>query len=262
MGSIVTPVTTFADVPAAWLDHLDRRTRSTVGARCARADLVVLGEGRGGDLEVTAVLLSAGGGAGAGDGAGAGGRRGAGVVSLPPPSRDFDGSQALAPSVLERERALVFAVVRDDGPPAPIDGPGAVVGEETSGDLERQVAAVRWYAALPTGDAREAALLAAAEDGDPAVVSSALRALADERRTSAVEALEMLADAPDSPPVRGSLAATAMWVLGARDRAERVLGEVVDRTGRDRFRRLWGVREVEGDETLLVAPDPQHVAFA
>src|SRR5690349_5755096 len=117
MGSIVTPVTTFADEPAAWLDHLDRRTRSTVGARCARADLVVLGQGRGGDLEVTTVLL--------GDAR----RASDGVGALPPPSRDFDGSQALAPSVLERERALVFAVVRDDGPPVPIDGPGAVVGE-------------------------------------------------------------------------------------------------------------------------------------
>lgn len=250
MGSIVTPVTTFADEPAAWLDHLDRRTRATVGARCARSDVVVLGRGRGGDLEVVETLLA---------------RDQAAtheVVALPSPSRDFDGSQALAPSVLERERALVFAVVRADGPPVPIDGPGAVVGEETSDDLERQVAAVRWYAALPTGDAREAALLAAAEDGDPAVVSSALRALADEGRTSAVDALEALADAADAPPVRGSLAATALWVLGARDRAERVLGEVVDRTGRDRFRRLWGVREVEGDQALLIAPDPQHVAFS
>ncbi|NKY41689.1 hypothetical protein, partial [Cellulomonas septica] len=70
-----------------------------------------------------------------------------------------------------------------------------------------------------------------------------------------------LADAPDAPPVRGSLAATALWVLGSRDRAEQVLGEVVARTGRDRFRRLWGVRAVEGDEALLIAPDPQHVAF-
>lgn len=249
MGSVLTPVTTFADEPAAWLDHLDRRTRSTVGARCARADLVVLGQGRRGHLDVTEFLL------GTHEPAG-------GVVRLPPPSRDFDGSQALTPSVLERERALVFAVVHGDGTSVPVDGPGAVVGEETSDDLERQVAAVRWWAGLPTDDAREAALLAASTDDDPAVVSSALRALADEGRTSAVDALEALADAADAPPVRGALAATALWVLGARDRAERVLGEVVARTGRDRFRRLWGVREVEGDEALLIGPDPQHVAFA
>jgi len=61
-------------------------------------------------------------------------------------------------------------------------------------DLDGQVAAATWFARLPQdGDARTAAPVDGADDENPATVSSALRALADEGRTSATTDVMALA---------------------------------------------------------------------
>ena len=224
MGSVLEPVTVFADEPTAWLDYLERRTRHTVGARCAAADLVVVGRRAGDVLEVDAVLKG----------------ESVGTVDLPPVPRDFDGSEALTPSVHDGERALVFA----DGRRDLLDRPGATVGELTADDLDGQIDAATWFVRLPQDvDARVAALVDGADDDNPATASSALRALGDEGHTAATTDLMAVAIASDVAAVPAALAAVALWLLDERARAAAALAGTVDRLGRDRFLELWGVQE-------------------
>lgn len=246
MGSVLLPVTVFADEPTAWLDYLERRTRHTVGARCAAADLVVVGRRAGDVLRVSAVLQG----------------EAAEVVDLPPVPRDFDGSEALTPSVQDGERALVFAVVSSDGRGTLLDVPGAAVGERTVDDLDAQIGAATWFAGLPHDDDRVVALVAATDDDNPATASSALRALGDEGHASATTDLMGLAMASDVPVVPAALAAVALWLLDERARAAAALAGTVDRLGRDRFLDLWGVQEAENDPAALVGPDPDLRPYA
>ena len=245
MGSVLLPVTVFVDEPTAWLDHLERRTRHTIGARCAAADLVVVGRRTGDVLDVGAVLQG----------------EATGTVRLPPVPRDFDGSEALTPSVRDGERALVFAVA-GTGPDSArgwvlLDRPGAAVSEAVVDDLDGQVEAATWFARLPQDDdARVPALVDAAEDDNPATASSALRALGDEGHTVATNDLTALAIASDVAAVPATLAAVALWLLGEDARAAAALAGTVDRLGRDRFLALWGVQETHDDPATLVGPDP------
>ncbi|KQR17394.1 hypothetical protein [Cellulomonas sp. Leaf334] len=246
MGSVVVPVTAFSDEPTAWLDHLERRTRHTVGARCAAAGLVVVGRRTGEVLAVDAVLQG----------------EATGPVALPPVPRDFDGSEGLTPAVHDGERALVFAVAGADGAWVLLDRPGAAVGERSVDDLDAQVQAATWFARLPHDDARVVALVDAADDGNPATVSSALRALGDEQLHDATTDLMTLALASDVPALPAVLAAVALWLLDEHARASAALAGTVDRLGRDRFLELWGVQESADDPVLLVAPDPDLLPYA
>jgi hypothetical protein len=241
MGSVLLPVTVFADEPTAWLDYLERRTRHTVGARCAAADLVVVGRRTGEVLDVSTVLKGAA----------------SGTVPLPPVPRDLDGSEALRPAVRDGERALVFAVAGGDGGWVLLDRPGATVGELTADDLDGQVEAATWFAGLPLDeDARVRALVEAADDDNGATTSSALRALGDEGHASATTDAMAVAIASDVPAVPAVLAAVALWLLDEKARASAALAGTVDRLGRDRFLDLWGVQEADQDPASLVAPDP------
>ncbi|MDQ0372710.1 hypothetical protein [Cellulomonas humilata] len=243
MGSVLLPVTVFADEPTAWLDYLVRRTRHTVGARCAAADLVVVGRRAGDVLEVGTVLKG----------------EPVGTVDLPPVPRDFDGSEAMSPSVHDGERALVFAVDRRDL----LDRPGATVGELTTDDLDGQIEAATWFVGLPQDvETRVPALVDAAADDNPATASSALRALGDEGHTSATTDLMGVAIASDVAAVPATLAAVALWLLDEKARAAAALAGTVDRLGRDRFLDLWGVQESDDDPATLVAPDPDLRPYA
>ena len=243
MGSVLEPGTVFADEPTAWLGYLERRTRHTVGARCAAAGLVVVGRRTGDVLEVGTVLKG----------------EDVGTVDLPPVPRDFDGSEALSPSVHDGERALVFAVDRQ----TLLDRPGATVGELTTDDLDAQVEAATWFVGLPDGvDARVRALVDGADDDNPATASSALRALGDEGHTAATTDLMTVAIASDAAAVAAVLAAVALWLLDERARAGAALAGTVDRLGRDRFLDLWGVREAPDDPATLVGPDPDVRPYA
>jgi len=243
MGSVLDPGTVFADEPTAWLDYLERRTRHTVGARCAAADLVVVGRRTGEVLDVGEVLKG----------------ESTGTVPLPPVPRDFDGSEALSPSVHDGERALVFADEHRDL----LDRPGATVGELTTDDLDAQIEAATWFVGLPEDvDGRVPALVDAADDDNPAIASSALRALGDEGHTAATTDLMAVAIASDVAAVPAALAAVALWLLDERARAGAALAGTVDRLGRDRFLDLWGVREAPDDPATLVGPDPDLLPFA
>ena len=243
MGSVLEPGVVFADEPTAWLDYLERRTRHTVGARSAAADLVVVGRRTGDVLEVDAVLKG----------------EAAATVDLPPVPRDFDGSEARNPSVHDGERALVFADDRRNL----LDRPGATVGELTTDDLDGQIAAATWFVGLPEDDdARVPALVEGADDDNPATSSSALRALGDEGHTAATTDLMAVAIASDVAAVPAVLAAVALWLLDERARAAAALAGTVDRLGRDRFLDLWGVREAPDDPATLVGPDPDLRPFA
>jgi hypothetical protein len=243
MGSVLEPGTVFADEPTAWLDYLERRTRHTVGARCAAADLVVVGRRAGDVLEVDTVLK--------GDAVG--------TVDLPPVPRDVDGSEALSPSVHDGERALVFA----DDRRALLARPGATVGELTTDDLDGQIEAATWFAGLPEDvDARVPALVDGADDDNPAIASSALRALGDEGHTAATTDLMTVAIASDVAAAPAVLAAVALWLLDEKARAGAALAGTVDRLGRDRFLDLWGVLEARHDPATLVGPDPALRPYA
>src|SRR3954452_15911165 len=54
----VSPVASFPDEPAAWLDYLAQVTRWTLGARCSAAELVVVGgfDAAAGEIAVDSVL--------------------------------------------------------------------------------------------------------------------------------------------------------------------------------------------------------------
>ena len=129
MGSVVLPVTAFADEPTAWLDHLERLTRHTVGARCAAAELVVVGRRTGEVLDVSAVLKGTG----------------TGAVHLPPVPRDFDGSEALHPSVRDGSVRWCSRSPGRTGAGSRSTGRVRRSARPSADDLDGQIDAATWF---------------------------------------------------------------------------------------------------------------------
>jgi hypothetical protein len=239
--AIVSPVATFVDEPPAWLDYLARVTRWTLGARYAAAGLVAVGrfDAAAGALDAGEVLK---------------GDAPAGAVAVEVPRPAGAGAPMRFPLPEDGDRTLAFLSGR-----VPLDVPGALVPSWATDDLDADVATVRWFAALPTDPAARAeALAAAVRDDDPRRRWNALRAVGDERRDDAADAVREVAADPRTAPEHATLAAVTLWLLGRRPDSLAAFDAVVARVGRAAFRARWQVQETVGDQDpkTLYGPDP------
>jgi len=134
---------------------------------------------------------------------------------------------------------------------------------DESAAVQECVAAVRWYAALPKGEAERlhASLLAALPDRNPRIARYAVRRLAQLGESGTANRFrELLPAADDSMRTRLML---GFYVLGERDEAYRLLREAYRDEGEESWLGRWGLRRSfteDGRYTgTLFGPDPGHV---
>jgi hypothetical protein len=246
--AVVTPVTTFPDEPDAWLEHLARVTRWTVGARCTAAQAVVLGryDASAEALVVQEVLKGEVGGS-------------AGLL-LPRPTGA--GAPARFPVPEDGDAVLAFLSERVDADRwPPLDAPGALVPAWAAEGLDATTSAARWFTQLPADSAARADELAAAvrdPDRGGTERTSALRAIGDEGLIAAAPALHEITTSSSVEPQTATLASVALWLLGERGEARQALQGVMRRVGQDQFLALWHVQRTSGDDVAakqLYGPD-------
>lgn len=241
----VAPVRTFPDDPESWLDYLARTTRWTVGARCAAAQLVAVGEFDGPDDSVMPSELIEG----AVDGSSF-------TLVLPKPAGA--GAVSRHPLPQDGDQLLVFLSKASDHGWRPIDAPAAIVLRTAADDFEEQVDAARWFCSLSGDSGRRTAELASAiADGRSAVRFSAVRAVADEGLESVVPTLQEAATDETTEPRTATYAAVSLWLLGERDSATEAFEAIARRVGSEQFHTLWQVQRSLGDDSAtLYGPDP------
>lgn len=245
-SSSISPITTFVDDPAGWLDYLARRLRTSVAARWLAAEVVVVGRYRADSAEIiVAEVLK--------------GKITGESIRLALPEPEGTDAYPSVPVPANGDLTLAFlAGAEADGERPPLSVPGALLFAAEPDRWTAELQTARWCAALPDDrTARAAAVATAVPDEDRTRSASALTLIADEQLDNAAGAVQDLAGSDD--PYRASLAASALWLLGREGDAVAAFDAMADRVGRDQLLDLWQVRASDDSEDpqILWGPDPE-----